>query len=364
MILGGYCSYTDIRYKKIFNKTIFLGVVYVFLLYSFLFFILNEKNYISELFLNGVKVFFAGYLLWYLRFWSAGDAKLFTLYSFLLPLDFYSKSYVSYFPSFNLFINLFVPLLLFLIVNALTSEVKSLLEKRNHQKKRSISFTEKLSKGIYSFFKTYLNFLFFVIVFQIIIFFLSKNIALNNIIQNPFIVFGILVIFAQIFMSEKKKREWLGKVPFVIIFVYLIYSLFYGDLDSLWKTMIMTLFFMVLINTSRIILDNYVQKKEVKKIPIGEIREGMIPTGKTFFLLFSNLKNKFGKLRGDGLSEEQVIAIKKFFKDNQGIEVKIYQTLPFAPFIFFAAIISVLTKSSFYEIIFPIFRYFEHLFTI
>jgi Flp pilus assembly protein protease CpaA len=362
--LGLYCSYTDIKYKKIFNKAIFFGMVYVFFLYFFFFFILGEKIYITNLLLNGIKVFLVGYFLWYLRFWSAGDAKLFTLYSLLIPLNFYSKSYVSYFPAFNLFMNLFIPLLLFLIITAILEEAKNLLKVKKFQKRKENSFFYKSNREFYCFSQTYLNFLFFVIVFQVIIFLLSKNSTANNLIQNPFVVFIILIIFSQFFVLQKRKRRWVKKMPFIIVSVYLIYSLFCGEIDYLWKTLSMTLFFTVLINVTKATLNKHVQKKEVKKVPLGEIKEGMIVTNKTFFIVFSILKNKLGKLRGDGLSKEQVLAIKNFFNNNQKIEIRVYQTLPFAPFILFAASISILTKSSFYEIITPIFRYFEYLFKI
>jgi len=47
--------------------------------------------------------------------WSAGDAKLFFVFSLLIPISYYSKSYLPVFPSFALLVNIFIPILLFLI---------------------------------------------------------------------------------------------------------------------------------------------------------------------------------------------------------------------------------------------------------
>ena len=108
-VIGLICAYTDIKYGKIFNKWIVFGLIYVFFLYVFLFSYKTSIDYIFELILNGAIAFLVGYLLWHFKLWSAGDAKLFAVYAFLIPLHFYSKSYTPYFPSFNLLVNVFIP---------------------------------------------------------------------------------------------------------------------------------------------------------------------------------------------------------------------------------------------------------------
>ena len=103
-----------------------------------------------------------GFLLWRFRLWSAGDTKLFTLYALLVPLDFYSKSFVFYFPSFNLLINLFIPLLLVLILNALVFAVKGLW---NFEKIKVELKSLKINKIFYIFIFLLNVFLSYVFVF-------------------------------------------------------------------------------------------------------------------------------------------------------------------------------------------------------
>ena len=56
-------------------------------------------------------------ILWYKNIWGGGDAKLFTIYSLLLPLTYYQNGFINYFPSITLFINTFVPISLILFIS-------------------------------------------------------------------------------------------------------------------------------------------------------------------------------------------------------------------------------------------------------
>ncbi len=58
-----------------------------------------------DLIINGSIAFTVGYLLWHFNFWAAGDAKLFSIYSLLIPLEYYSKNYIRYFSSSMLLVD-------------------------------------------------------------------------------------------------------------------------------------------------------------------------------------------------------------------------------------------------------------------
>lgn len=126
--IGLITGYEDIRYGKIKNKWIVFGFTWALSVY-FLFLLWNLlplgglKGEISFLFLgksflNSFIALFLAYLIWRARGWSAGDGKLFFLFSFLIPITYYQKSYLPIFPSFALLINIFLPLLLFLFLRS------------------------------------------------------------------------------------------------------------------------------------------------------------------------------------------------------------------------------------------------------
>jgi len=87
------CSYTDIKYGKIKNNCILIGLAWVLIVYILLgiysFFYLGQMeniSYFGKMLLNGFITLILGYLLWHFRLWTAADAKLFTLYALLIPL--------------------------------------------------------------------------------------------------------------------------------------------------------------------------------------------------------------------------------------------------------------------------------------
>ena len=71
-------------------------------------------GHLLDVVVNAVVAFALGLLLWWVGVWAAGDAKLFALLAFLLPLDFYETNLLAVFPSFVLFFNTFVCILVLL----------------------------------------------------------------------------------------------------------------------------------------------------------------------------------------------------------------------------------------------------------
>lgn len=111
---------------------------------------------------------------------------------------------------------------------------------------------------------------------------------------------------------------------------------------------------MVLITFLRQILNFYIEKKEVEKIKIKDIEKGVVISKNELDLILKELKRKgmyksFGEIIAEGLKENQVKIIKDLFTENPNIEIKIYKTFPFAPFMLLSVIISILTTGSFID---------------
>lgn len=140
-LLGAIISYEDVRYGKIKNKWIAIGAiwgaaVYLFFLLWLLAGPLMTNFYYTHIvnlpadaprpvftlrfsflvrsLINSSIALLVGFLIWRAKGWAAGDAKLFFVFSLLIPIKYYWKSYLPIFPSFALLINIFIPLLLFL----------------------------------------------------------------------------------------------------------------------------------------------------------------------------------------------------------------------------------------------------------
>jgi len=117
--VGLISAYEDITLSRIKNKWVILGIAYAasgyLLLYGLSFFKLVDygglnSSYLVSCAVNFVISVMVAYSFWKCGVWAPGDAKLFIAYSLLIPLDFYAKGYINYFPAAVLLFNIFLPL--------------------------------------------------------------------------------------------------------------------------------------------------------------------------------------------------------------------------------------------------------------
>ena len=363
-VIGGVCSYTDIKYGKIFNKWIVIGFLYGISFYVFLFFYnfffifqISNIKYLTEVGINCLISFFVGYSLWHFKLWSAGDAKFFTICAFLLPLKFYSKSYLPYFPSFNLLANLFIPLLFVLTSTAIYLEIREFFDYRGKLKNikklslKNLVFIIKNSAK--RFFPLFLDYTFIFILFQKISSFREK-IPGGDFLFNPSFLFFFMFFVAGHLNKIKKQKSWVSSFINVTVLLYYLYLIIFGRFETLKVILRNTFIFMVLITLFRQVLNFYIEKKEVKKIKIKDLKKGITPSKDDLYLILKRLKQQeieksLGEIKAEGLNEKQVKVIKELFVDNPNFEIKIYKTFPFAPFMFLSVIISIFIKGSLFD---------------
>src|SRR3990167_4953201 len=116
IILGVAASYSDIRYGKIKNAWIVLGIIAAVAIYSSIFIAYRDTVSLSPFYtkalINAALALLIGFLLWYFGLWTAGDAKLFFVFALLiapiLAIKFHSFSLLDF------LINIFVPLGIYL----------------------------------------------------------------------------------------------------------------------------------------------------------------------------------------------------------------------------------------------------------
>jgi Flp pilus assembly protein protease CpaA len=154
-LIGLITSYQDFRYGKIKNKWIILGLAWGLGIYLFFLVwgLISEPiisfSYIFKVFINSFIALIIGYLLWYFNLWSAGDAKLFALFAFLLPLEYYWRTALPYFPSFVLLINIFIPVLVFYLIKYFVFLVKLLTEKSLSKNFQEWLIEKKITSDLY-----------------------------------------------------------------------------------------------------------------------------------------------------------------------------------------------------------------------
>ena len=353
-MIGSICSYTDVKYGKIKNKWIVLGLFWVIILYFSLgfysYFYLHQLKNIQNLIemgINGLIALVVGYILWRFKLWSAGDAKLFALFAFLIPLEFYSKTYFPYFPSFALLINVFFLLLLFLGLKALLFGFKEGYKKIKEVKKGEKIFTkEKIKKLKPKIAKIVGMYTVFILIFFVLQFLSAKTIKFfDKSIFEPFLIYLILFIIYRFLFSFIIKNKNIIFGGAILGGTYGFYLLINNQTELLFNILKMAFIFMVLVGLSRQLLDFYIEKKEVQKIKIQDIKEGMIPSLQELATKIKISKDKFGSVEAEGLTKKHIELIKTLYAKKPNEEIKIYRTFAFAPYMFLGVLITILTRS-------------------
>ena len=105
--LGIISSYTDIKYGKIKNRDVVIGIAYALAVYLGLAVYAAAAGgvnylYFAELGTNAIFALLAAFGLWNYKIWSAGDGKLFFAFALLVPLGVYQFGRYNWVPSVTL----------------------------------------------------------------------------------------------------------------------------------------------------------------------------------------------------------------------------------------------------------------------
>ncbi len=365
-LIGGISVFTDIKYGIIKNKLILIGLIWALLLYAglvlYAIFYLDQDreaiNYVLEMVLNSLLAFGVGYSLWRAGLWAAGDTKLFTLYAFLIPLNFYSTNYFNYFPSLVLLINTFFPVVLFLLgeflfflfrksifaINQAFLSKKMVINWKNLLK--SIRLEQKIASSV----KVYLNYVAIFFILRVLIQVWNYLFA-REISANYALAFVISFAFRKYFINRLVKNKLTVIILLFLTSGYTIYLIVNNQVDNLINTLATSFIFMIAIGLLMKILNLYIEKKEIKKIKIGQLKNNMVIVKDdikeiTKRINKKNLEENLYFNYSDALTTEQIGFLERVFAGEPETEIRVYKTFAFAPFMFLAYIITLLLKGS------------------
>ncbi len=110
LLIGIFTTITDLKSQKIYNGHLLAGAILGLgaMIYALM---LQDRQVLSHV-INGAVAFILGFLLHRSAVWKGGDAKLFTLYAFLMPEPVYNQ--VPCPPVVNLFACSFISAMLIL----------------------------------------------------------------------------------------------------------------------------------------------------------------------------------------------------------------------------------------------------------
>jgi len=356
LFIGFWVSYEDIRMGKIRNGWILWGFAIGFALNVFFLVVsffaggdyTQELSYFSKVMLNGLVAIIFSFVLWKLSVWSAGDAKLFMMYAFLLPPVYYSSGYMEVFPAFALFINVFAVS----IVCVTVSLVRSIFTPGTGSRRAGEKKIEPAGKSGAPLSGIVDNLHVFIVVFVI---FGAAMYGLNRVrdyfsgsgyyLMVNLGIFMFMFIFMRPLVLNVKKwfdsrpalKPWIiSLIPVLFIVIFLTGT--GKEIVGMLKTLVV---FMVVIGGLRKIMDLYISKVDVNRIRLRDLEPGMVMTDES--------AAKFGPgdsgtLFMDGLTFEQVESL----KNNNDVteEVEVFKTIPFAPMAFAGLVLTIIIRQS------------------
>lgn len=338
---------SDILTGKIKNK----DLVFCFLLgsvsYLAILFLFAGDNYLGWSLVEYLKVslinFFiaviVAYSVWDFGLWTAGDSKLFMVFSYLVPVNFYVKGFVDFFPGLVLLINIFIPAALFIFVISIINLIRWLSATEKDHKFYRTFVVNELSNYIQVFeLRKFLTSFLFVLALS--------NIFMIILGQDKIILFLGLFIVSRIMQGAFKERKifYMSLILCLLSFVTkaaLVDIFWYNEL----KNIIQMIVFVIIIFIINRIVDFYIYSKDVETVG----HKGIAPKMVLADDFVSNIKRiaqkKFSEIRAEGINEDQASFLRSWALRNDE-KVKIYRTMPFAPWIFGGVILTLVLKQS------------------
>lgn len=325
LALGSITSYEDIKEGNIRNKYITAAVCLstIIHLLLFIFGILSTK-YIYNFFLFFLVAGILGILLWHEGFWSAGDAKLYLAFFSLIPLTTY-KNNTANIPVFEILINTILPLFLYFAVKTLikSSAAQKIAAVKNvlNAKKLLVSLLAVFSLGwlsqlLFGYLNIETNYIYNIILIII----LFK--ALQKLFEEQTIILLVFVSLMRLFLQ----KEYVMGQEFVLGFL-------------------VTLAGYIIIFSVIVELGNCFKK--LKRF--NELKEGdkLVEKDLLFFKTKGVVFEKTG-LSGKDLKNIKSCVKKGFIKQR---EFSVYETIPFAPFLFLGCLTTIISQGSFFMLL-------------
>jgi len=336
--LGIATTYTDIVSHKIENRTILLALTISLIMNLIIAFSgITTAKYILHFSSNFVLSVIIGFWAWHAKMWSAGDAKLFIAFVSLVPLIFYSRSFFNYFPSLVLLINTFVPYFVY----------GSFKITKKYRNKLKLKFLKKIKPlKIFDFFIRLFALHWFAGLFL-------KFIGLEG---DIILIIFLMMVFSRVVNKVKYSKYFIPL--FAGLRLLLDKSIFSYSFIYRYVLIVFLIFIIrhFIYNTSK----NFFSKN----IRIPNLKKGMV-LAEGIFKVGDKYRNKrpkrempeIIKASPEGLSESDIRLVKALYnqKKIKFKSVKVQETLPFAPFMFFGVILTILARGIFINLLYLFF---------
>lgn len=353
LVLGVWASYQDLRYKKVKNwllvsalaASVSLSIAYPS---SYSVWPTNIKV------INTICAAAASIVLWRSQIWPAGDAKLFTAFSILLPLDYYVNHFIPYFPAFSMLINTFFigfSILTFMAIVDTVRHALAFMLGGSTNRGRLLTLSQEARQGLPAFIKTIILLMVFFLTTRVL---MDYVISLNGNTYSKFVVLQFLLsflIYRQVFQFIKKQVSIPLCIMLLVAGLFMKLTLMERDYYNFFIYIIslfrLAFLFVVSLQVLITVFELYIRKRQSIYVHISNLKEGMIVDRETWEKISNEARNgggDLGKHLPDGLMKYQVELLIKHFPADPPVLVN--RTFPFAPVLFCGMLLTMLLKQS------------------
>lgn len=355
--LGVVTSYEDMRVSRIRLKWIKFGCFYALFGYG-IFGLLNilkivdyggiNPDYVKDYVFNAFISLGVSYMLWKMRAWTAGDAKLFVVYAMLIPLTYYSEGYLPGFPSFALLGNIFFPIFIYLLVIAVVHLViiffKSVF--RKNRKYDIFYYLEKYFHDTLIKLKKRGGDIFAQLLAYLVMFTLAE-VLINRLGLKPLNIVVFMIIFFKPLMTMLTKYPKTRIFAVLGLIFYFILEIVAGRVDGVFAMGARLFKLLFLFGGVTFLFKLYAKYTQVYEIEAAQLKPKML-ISEDALLKFEDkekgMKERLGPMYPDGLLTEQANFIKQLCSKYKCQKIKVYRTFPFAFWMFLGVIITLFIR--------------------
>jgi len=356
-VLGAWITYEDLRYGKIRNRLLLLSLGVALAWNAWLFvrarlglddFVPADQAlaYLGAVGLDFLLSLLLGFVMWLLRLWAAGDAKLFAVLTLLVPLRYYRHNLLEYFPSFVLFFNTFVVFFGLLALEfAARLAVRFVREKlyRRRGEAWALLRTKVIERPLHVV-TLVVGLLAIFLIVKWVRFFLRDWLWEAGFHVNRTAMFVMLAVLMAP-LRDFFRKPWVFGVSLAGLIGSLTYWGVTGDTKAIIDVLSMSLFTVALV-IGKALYDVYTDHFDVREVMAVELCPGTVLSDKQLKELSAdpNFNNKrFGSMEADGLSPEQVeVLVSWLVKNKPDQRIEVCNTIPFTPGIVLGTLATVI----------------------
>lgn len=308
-------------------------------------------GYLGALYLDGAVAFVVGLVLWWVGVWAAGDAKLFAVLAFLMPLGAYSDDLVAGFPSFVLFFNTFVCLMAVLLAELVVKLVVRGL--RPGGPRAAAALLRRAAAGVsaqgWGLLRLVLGFVAMFLTIRVLRHFTREALGAAVTLNQTLVYVVLFVLFTPLARLFARRAVFVGAC--VAIVLYAVWAFALSEDPDARAALVQIGWMSLSIVALGWLYEAYTGFAEVRRVPVRSLAPGQLLSAPFERSLRENSRfnnERMGPQGPDGLTPPQVETLRTWYARNdpagEEAPVEIATTVPFAPAMLAAVIATWLAR--------------------